>query len=75
MSQQNDTVGVRHKVPDTINRREGGGEGGGRVEDFFLEDHMVFRGNSRRQQGKRGDYRQLTDNYLPMTEDRKNIID
>ena len=45
------------------------------VEDFFLEDHMVFRGNSRRQQGKRGDYRQLTDNYLPMTEDRKNIID
>ena len=68
MSQQNDTVGVRHKVPDTINRREGG-----RVEDFFVEDHMVFRGNSRRQQGKRGDYRQLTDNYLPMTEDRKNI--
>ena len=69
MSQQNDTVGVRHKVPDTINRREVGG----RVEDFFVEDHMVFRGNSRRQQGKRGDYRQLTDNYLPMTEDRKNI--
>ena len=69
MSQQNDTVGVRHKVPDTINRREGGG----RVEDFFVENHMVFRGNSRRQQGKRGDYRQLTDNYLPMTEDRKNI--
>ena len=69
MSQQNDTVGVQHKVPDTINRREVGG----RVEDFFVEDHMVFRGNSRRQQGKRGDYRQLTDNYLPMTEDRKNI--
>ena len=41
------------------------------MEDFFVEDHMVFRGNSRRQQGKRGDHRQLTDNYLPMTEDRK----
>ena len=43
------------------------------MEDFFVEDHMVFRSNSRRQQGKRGDHRQLTDNYLPMTEDRKNI--
>ena len=68
MSQQNDTVGVRHKVPDTINRREGG-EGGG----FFCGGSYGFPGNSRRQQSKRGDYRQLTDNYLLMTEDRKNI--